>query len=182
MTQTRREHLKFLGATATVTLTPLGAFAASHAADDDTAMAEDGPMVHEVQMLNKHPDDSKERQVFVPDLLRAKVGDTVKFIPADKGHNSECSAKTAPEGATVWRGKINKEVEVVLDTPGAYAYNCKPHRTAGMVGLILVGDVSGNYEDVKGARFRGKEKKRYEAIFERADAMLEEEATAAESS
>ncbi len=177
MKQTRREHLVFLGATATVTLTPLTAFADSHASEENAE-----PMVHEIQMLNKDPENSKERQVFVPDLLRANVGDTVKFVPTDKGHNSECSAKNAPEGATVWRGKINKEVEVVLDTPGAYAYNCKPHRTAGMVGLILVGDVSGNYEDIKGGRYRGKEKKRMEAIFERADAMLEEEAAAAESS
>ncbi len=175
MTQTRREHLVFLGATATVTLTPLTAFAASHASDDEAAE----PMVHEIQMLNKDPENSKERQVFVPDLLRANVGDTVKFLPTDKGHNSEVSAKKAPEGATIWRGKINNEVEVVLDTPGAYAYNCKPHRTAGMVGLILVGDVSSNYEDIKAEKYRGKEKKRMEDIFERADALLAEEAEAA---
>ncbi|MCV6593479.1 MAG: plastocyanin/azurin family copper-binding protein [Silicimonas sp.] len=163
MQHTRRDHLVFLGAAAAATLTP----AALSASDD--------PQVIEIQMLNKHPENSKERQVFYPDLVRAKVGDTIRFVATDKGHNSTCAAKGAPEGATLWKGKISKDVEVVLDTPGAYAFFCTPHRTAGMVGLLLVGDVSDNFEDIKGGRYRGKEKKRYEDIFARADAMLAEE-------
>ena len=64
-----------------------------------------------------------------------------------------------------------------MEVEGAYGYKCQPHASAGMVGLILVGDVSGNYEDLKGERFRGKAKQRMEAYFEMADEML-----AAESS
>ncbi|MEM7441161.1 MAG: pseudoazurin [Pseudomonadota bacterium] len=168
MKQTRRENLVFLGGAAAATLAPPTASAESHSEE---------PVTHEVQMLNKHPDDKKQRQVFVPDIVRAKVGDTIKFISVDKGHNSESTKKAIPEGAEAWRGKISKDVEYVVEVEGAYLYNCKPHRTAGMVGLLLVGDVSGNLEEVKGARFRGKEKTRYKDIFARADEML-----AAESS
>ena len=44
----------------------------------------------------------------------------------------------------------------------------------GMVGLILVGDPSSNYEEAKAAiaKQKGKAKKVYKDIFERADAML----------
>jgi hypothetical protein len=42
----------------------------------------------------------------------------------------------------------------------------------GMVGLILVGDVSGNYDAVKAVRQRGKAKAVYDDIFARADALL----------
>ncbi|MBC6442236.1 MAG: pseudoazurin [Rhodobacteraceae bacterium] len=169
MKQTRRENLVFLGGAASAILTPLGASAG------DTVEVE-GAVVHEVQMLNKHPDNSRERQVFVPDIVRAKVGDTIKFVTVDKGHNSESSKKGIPAGAEAWRGKINADVEYVIKVEGAYLYNCKPHRTAGMVGLLLVGDVSGNYEEVKKSRFRGKERKRYEDIFARADEILATEA------
>lgn len=166
MKQTRRENLVFLGGAAAATLTPLSTLAESHSEE---------PVTHEIQMLNKHPEDKKQRQVFYPDIVRAKVGDTLKFVSVDKGHNSESNKKGIPEGAEIWKGKISNDVEYVVEVEGAYLYNCKPHRTAGMVGLILVGDVSGNYEDVKGARFRGKEKNRYEDIFARADEMLANE-------
>ena len=169
MSQTRREHLAFLGAAAASAALPTVASAESHAAAE--------PVVHEVMMLNKHPDNSKERQVFVPDLLRVNVGDTIKFISGDKGHNSEVNDDMMPEGGTEWAGKINEDIEVVIEVEGAYGYKCKPHATAGMIGLILAGDVSGNYESVKEARQRGKAKARYEDIFARADALLEEEAS-----
>ncbi len=45
-----------------------------------------------------------------------------------------------------------------------------------MVGLILVGDVSANYDAVKEVRQKGKAKKVYADIFARADALLAAEA------
>ena len=166
MKVTRREGLALLGGTAAATVLGAPLFA------DNAA---EGPVVHEVQMLNAHPDNKRERQVFVPDIVRAKPGDTIKFVAADRGHNSQVNEDMMPEGGTMWEGKINDEVEVTIDVEGAYGYYCKPHNSAGMVGLILVGDVSGNYEDLKSARQRGKAKKRYEDIFARADALLAEE-------
>ncbi|MEM8556070.1 MAG: pseudoazurin [Pseudomonadota bacterium] len=131
--------------------------------------------VHEVQMLNAHPEDKKERQVFYPDIVRAMPGDTIRFISVDKGHNAASDKKMIPSGGEEWKGKIGGDVEITITTEGAYGYNCTPHSTVGMVGLILVGDVSGNYDDIKGVRQRGKAKQRYEDIFARADAMLAEE-------
>lgn len=126
--------------------------------------------------MNAHPEDKKERMVFVPDIVRAQPGDTIKFVAVDKGHNSEGNDDMLPEGAEGWKSKISQDFEVTVEGDGAYGYHCTPHRSVGMVGLILVGDVSGNYEAIKGVRQRGKAKQRYEDIFARADEMLAGEA------
>ena len=171
---TRREHLALLGGTAMASVIGGPALAGSHSGGD----MEEGPKTHEVLMLNSHPDNRRERQVFVPDLLRIQPGDTVRFIAEDRGHNSAVNEDMIPEGGTTWEGRINQDVEVTIDVEGAYGYECTPHATAGMVGLILCGDVSGNYEEIKDQRFRGRAADRYEDIFERADALLAEEESA----
>lgn len=163
---TRREHLALLGGTAMATAMGAPLLAGSHS---------EGPTTHEVLMLNVHPDNRRERQVFYPDLLRVNVGDTVKFIAEDRGHNAAVNERMMPEGGDTWDGRINQDVEVTFTTEGAYGYECTPHASAGMIGLILVGDVSGNYEDLKGQRVRGRAADRFEDIFERADALLAEE-------
>ena len=58
----------------------------------------------EVLMLNKDPDDSKKKMVFSPSLLKVSVGDTVSFLPENKGHNSEIMKGMLPEGAEGWKG------------------------------------------------------------------------------
>ena len=163
---TRREHLALLGGTAMASVMGAPLLAESHS---------EGPTTHEVLMLNAHPDNRRERQVFVPDLLRIQPGDTVRFIAEDRGHNAAVNERMMPEGGTMWDGRINQDVEVTIDVEGAYGYECTPHASAGMVGLILCGDVSGNYEDLKGQRMRGKAAQRFEDIFARADALLAEE-------
>src|SRR5690606_1906514 len=85
------------------------------------AMAAD----HQVQMLNK---DSEGRTMqFEPAFLQVEPGDTVTFVPADPGHNSEALAGGIPEGAETWKGKINEELTVTLTEAGLYAYKCTPH-------------------------------------------------------
>lgn len=157
---TKRQTLALLGGAATAVALP------------GLAQAEDGPTVHEVLMYNKHPENKKMRNVFVPDIVRAKPGDTIKFITKDKGHNAQSDKNMMPEGAEDFKSKISGDYELTVTAEGAYGYFCTPHRTLGMVGLILVGDVSGNYEDVKKAKQKGKAKKVYKDIFKRADAML----------
>jgi len=66
--------------------------------------------------------------------------ETVTFIAANKGHNSESILTLTPEGAEPWKGKINEEITVTFETEGSYAYKCQPHLGLGMVGLIQVGD------------------------------------------
>ena len=142
------------------------------------AQSDEGPKTIEVHMLNKHPDNPREAMVFHPDLIRANPGDTIKFIATDKGHNTQSQDEMMPEGAEGWDSKINEDFEITLETEGTYGFNCKPHQTVGMVGLILVGDPSSNYEAAKEARHRGKAAQRFEDLFARADEMLASEESA----
>ena len=155
---TRRLGLQIAGA-ATLAI-PIRAFAEGHAT------------VHEVQMLNKDP-DTGERQVFYPAVLAIAVGDTVNFVPTDKGHNSTSTKNLIPDGAEAWRGKLNNEISVTFDTPGVYGYHCTPHQSTGMVGMILVGDVTQEMLDAAGeVRQRGKAKARFAEYLETASEMI----------
>ncbi|MEO0664932.1 MAG: pseudoazurin [Pseudomonadota bacterium] len=163
MKLTRREHLALMGGALAATAVP-------------SIVSADGHTTHEVQMLNQHPDNPRVRQVYLPAVVRAQPGDTIKFISVDPGHNAQSNDDWMPEGGTEWKSKINDDFEVTIDVEGAYMYECQPHASAGMIGLILVGDVSGNYEDLKGERFRGQARRRAEEYFEMADEMLAAEA------
>lgn len=93
---------------------------------------------HRVEMLNK--DSAGKGMQFEPAFLKIEPGDTVTFVPTDKGHNSESIPTLTAEGAEPWKGKINQEITVTFDTEGFFAYKCLPHLGMGMVGLIQVGD------------------------------------------
>jgi pseudoazurin len=111
---------------------------------------------YEVHMLNKGSDGST--MVFEPAFLQIEVGDTVKFIPTDKGHNAETIKDMFPEGGNEFKGKINEEFSVTFDVPGAYGYKCAPHFAMGMVGLIVVGDEPANLAAITDARGPAKVK------------------------
>jgi len=113
----------------------------------------------EVKMLNK---SGKERMVFEPDFLRIASGDTVRFIPTDKGHNAETVKGRIPEGAESFKGKMSKEIEVTLTTEGVYAVECKPHFAMGMVMTIVVGDVAEAPASFLEGRIPKKAKARFE--------------------
>jgi pseudoazurin len=157
----RRDAIIGMGSAAALTAVPLNVFAASHAT------------VHEVLMLNKDPDDPKKKMLFSPHMLEVNAGDTVKFVPADKVHNSESIKGMLPKGVDKWKSKINKEIEVTFDTPGFYGYQCKPHANMGMIGLIVVNGEGklDNLEDAKGAKQRGKAKKAWKKLWKEADAV-----------
>ena len=125
----------------------------------------------EVLMLNKDPDNPKKKMVFSPSLLKVAVGDTVSFLPEDKGHNSEIIKGMSPDGAETWKGKMNKQVDVTFSVPGFYGYHCKPHSNMGMIGLIVVeGDgMLDNLEAARGVKHRGKAKKAWKELWESAD-------------
>jgi len=114
----------------------------------------------EVQMLNKGTDG--ERMVFEPGFVRAAPGDTIKFIATDKGHNAETAKGMVPDGAEGFKGRINEEIEVTLETEGVYGVLCKPHYAMGMVMTIAVGDVEPADDFLEG-RVPRKAKERFEA-------------------
>ncbi|MBT8413316.1 MAG: pseudoazurin [Boseongicola sp.] len=132
----------------------------------------DGHTTHMVEMLNKEPDGS-ERQVFNPPVIKIAEGDSVNFVSTDRGHNSASNADMLPEGAEEWKGGINDDIEVTFTEPGVYGYFCTPHQSAGMVGLVLVGDVTQEQIDAaKEVRQRGKARARYEDYFAMAEEMI----------
>lgn len=154
---------------------------AEDAATADTATAEEAtaeeaapaPAVEpngtilEVQMYTKDPDDPTGMQVFKPRLIKAKVGDTIKFVPTNPTHQSVSIAGMLPEGVEGWEGKINEEVSYVVPKPGVYGYKCNPHYAAGMVGLIVVeGEGSdANVEAAKGVSHPGLAGREFDEIF-----------------
>lgn len=96
------------------------------------------PAVHEVRMLNH---GAAGAMIFEPALVRARVGDVVRFLPTDPGHNAEVMRGMAPEGAPVTRGAMNRTLDLPVGLPGLYGIKCAPHLGMGMVALIAVGDV-----------------------------------------
>ena len=63
--------------------------------------------------------------VFEPALSKVAVGDTVTFIPTDKGHNAETIPGMMPEGAKAFKGKINQEIAVTFDAPAHTASSAR---------------------------------------------------------
>lgn len=91
----------------------------------------------EVKMLNR---GEAGTMIFEPSFLQVAVGDTVKFIAEDRGHNAESIPEMMPEGVFPFEGKINEEVDVTFETEGLYGVRCKPHYAMGMVMTIAVGE------------------------------------------
>lgn len=114
----------------------------------------------EVKMLNKNGDQT---MVFEPDFLRVAPGDTVKFVPTDKGHNAQSIKNMTPAGAEPFAGRLGKELDVTFDTSGVYGIECKPHYAMGMVMTVVVGDVANAPEDFLAGRIPPKAKARFEA-------------------
>ncbi len=118
---------------------------AAHAAD------------HEVQMLNK---GEAGVMVFQPAFIQAAPGDTVTFVPTDKGHDAASIDGMIPDGAEPFKGQISKPITVTLDKEGLYGVKCVPHYGMGMVALIEVGKpVNLDAIKEKAAKQPGKAKK-----------------------
>lgn len=115
----------------------------------------------EVQMLNK---GEAGTMVFEPALVKVAVGDTVTFVPTDKGHNAETMKELLPEGAEPFKGAMGKEVVVTFTAPGAYGIKCSPHLGMGMVALVVVGDDAVDTEAIKAVKLPKIARERMDAI------------------
>ena len=135
-------------------LTTLGILAAM----STPALAEDMT----IDMLNKREDGAK--MVYSEDIASIEVGDTITWVPTSKGHNVEFIA--GPDG---WdapkKSKLSKEVAITFDTPGVYLYQCTPHKTMGMIAIVVVGELTQEGVDaIKDAKVRGKSKKKLKEL------------------
>jgi pseudoazurin len=120
----------------------------------------------EVQMLNAN--DAGDKMVFSQELIRAEVGDVIRFIPTDRSHNAESVKDALPEGQEAFKGKMSSEVEYLVTETGLTAVVCQPHQTMGMVALIVVGNDVSNAQDILDARVRGQGKDKIKALVEEA--------------
>jgi len=80
--------------------------------------------------------------VYEPATLYVSPGTTVTFEWESDNHNIVVDGQ--PEGAN-WEGHEPLEntgfsYEHTFETVGTYSYYCQPHRTAGMVGEIIVNE------------------------------------------
>ena len=116
-----------------------------------------------IEMLNKRDDGQK--MVYSADIARVEVGTTITWIPTSKGHNVEFIA--GPDG---WespdKSKLGKEFSYTFDTAGVYLYQCTPHKTMGMIAMVIVGEDMSNLDDIKSMKMRGKSKRKMKEILE----------------
>ena len=111
-----------------------------------------------IDMLNKREDGAK--MVYSEDIARIEVGDTITWVPTSKGHNVEFIA--GPDGWDAPRkSKLSKEVAITFDTPGVYLYQCSPHKTMGMIAIVVVGDGD---NDISKTKVKGKSKKKLKEL------------------
>jgi pseudoazurin len=115
-----------------------------------------------IEMLNKRDDGAK--MVYSQDIARIDVGDTITWEPTQKGHNVEFIA--GPDG---WdapkKSKLSKEYTYTFDEPGVYLYQCSPHKSMGMIAIVIVGDLTQEGVDaIKGAKVKGKSKKKLKEL------------------
>ena len=113
----------------------------------------------EIDMLNKL---EKEKMVYSIKIARVDIGDTIIWKSVDKGHNVEFVEM--PEGVEKFKSKLSKDAEYKFDIPGIYLYVCTPHKSMGMIGLVVVGEDVSNLDNIKKAKMKGKSKKIFKEL------------------
>ena len=82
------------------------------------------------------------------EVAKIDVGDTIEWLPKNKGHNVEFLAgpnmKALPE-----KSDLDVSHRITFDLPGVYLYQCTPHGNMGMLGLIIVGNNIDNLDDIE---------------------------------
>ena len=114
-----------------------------------------------IDMLNVRSDG--QSMVYSEDVLKVEVGDTVVWKPKDKGHNVEFII--GPDAVELpKKSRINQEFTYTFEKSGVYFYQCTPHKSMGMIAVIIVGDDLTNIDQVKSVRVFGKSKRKLEEI------------------
>ncbi len=96
-----------------------------------------------------------EVRAFKPAIIYIQPGDTVHFTNMTS-HNAVSYLK--PEGSDGFgqKGKLpGGSFSISLSAEGIYGYACEPHIGFGMVGVIVVGDITA--EDIEVAKTKAKE-------------------------
>jgi len=114
-----------------------------------------------IDMLNVRSDG--QSMVYSIDVAKIEIGDTVTWLPKDKGHNVEFilgpNAIELPK-----KSRINQEFSFTFEKTGIYFYQCTPHKSMGMIAIVIVGNDLSNLEDIKKIRVFGKSKRKLDQI------------------
>ena len=114
-----------------------------------------------IDMLNVRSDG--QSMVYSEDVLKVEIGDTVVWKPKDKGHNVEFII--GPDAIELpKKSRINQEFTYTFEKSGVYFYQCTPHKSMGMIAVIIVGNDLTNLDQVKSVRVFGKSKRKLEEI------------------
>ena len=81
------------------------------------------------------------------EVARIEVGDTIKWLPKNEGHNVEFLAGPKMSSLPA-KSKIDVSHSVTFNLPGVYLYGCTPHGNMGMLGLVIVGNDLHNLESI----------------------------------
>ena len=88
-----------------------------------------------------------EFDTYSLEIIHINVGDSVEWLPTNKGHNVEFimtpTMVSLPE-----KSKMNEPYSMIFQEAGIYVYGCTPHLNSGMLGLIVVGNDFHNIEDI----------------------------------
>ena len=88
-----------------------------------------------------------ENDSYSIEVAYIDVGDTIEWLPKNKGHNVEFLAGPDMDSLPN-KSKINEFHSILFNTPGVYLYGCSPHLNMGMLGLIVVDNDFHNLEKV----------------------------------
>lgn len=127
-----------------------------------------------ITMLNADPDDPSQRMIFSPDLLKVPAGSQITFSVGAGAHNTQSTPGMIPSGTQGWRFGIRETGSVTLTKPGFYGYHCMPHRTMGMVGLIIVEGpgMMDNLTSAKEVSQPGKAAGAWQTLWRRAESLV----------
>ena len=86
-------------------------------------------------------------ETFSIEVALVDVGDTIEWVPKNKGHNVEFLAVPNMK-ALLEKSELDTIHRVTFDLPGVYLYQCTPHGNMGTLGLIVVGNNFDNIDSI----------------------------------
>ena len=116
-----------------------------------------------IDMLNRL---GKEINVYSKKIVNVNVGDTVFWKSVNPGHNVEFIKGGIPAGVEKFKSKYNKDTSYTFNTPGIYAYWCTPHKSMGMIAIVVVGGDTSNKDAIAKIKVMGKSKKKLPKLLE----------------
>ena len=94
--------------------------------------------------------------VYSQEVAKIDVGQTIKWVPTDKGHNVEMLA--GPDGYDVPKKKLNKSVSMKFSVRNLSLSMLS--ESMGMIGIIVVGGDKSNLDAIKTAKVSGSKSKK----------------------